>query len=105
MSNHDFQYVGQDFEVPDGRAKVTGEAKYADDYLFDNALQAKTVKSPYAHARVRSIDTSATSWWCRSRSPVPPRSRRPLPWGRRVTRGRRVPLSVACCCRVEPVLT
>lgn len=59
MSNHDFQYVGQDFEVPDGRAKVTGEAKYADDYLFDNALQAKTVKSPYAHARVRSIDTSA----------------------------------------------
>ncbi|QCC47146.1 xanthine dehydrogenase family protein molybdopterin-binding subunit [Halobellus limi] len=56
MSNHN--YVGNDFEVPDGRAKVTGEAKYADDYQFDNLLHAKTVKSPYAHARVRNIDTS-----------------------------------------------
>ncbi|WP_435126891.1 xanthine dehydrogenase family protein molybdopterin-binding subunit [Halobaculum sp. D14] len=55
----DNQYVGQDFEIPDGRAKVTGEAKYADDYLFDNALDAKTVKSPYAHAKVQDIDTTA----------------------------------------------
>lgn len=58
MSEH-FMHVGQDFEVPDGRAKVTGAAKYADDYLFNNLLHAKTVKSPYAHARVRDIDTSA----------------------------------------------
>jgi len=57
MSEH-FMHVGKDFEVPDGRAKVTGRAKYADDYLFENLLHAKTVKSPYAHARVRSIDTS-----------------------------------------------
>lgn len=56
MAEH--TYVGEDFEVPDGRAKVTGEAKYADDYLFDNALHAKTVKSPYAHAKVRNIDTA-----------------------------------------------
>ena len=59
MSEHTNKYVGQDFEVPDGRAKVTGGAKYADDYQFDNLLHAKTVKSPYAHARARSIDTSA----------------------------------------------
>ncbi|MFW5939041.1 MAG: xanthine dehydrogenase family protein molybdopterin-binding subunit [Halolamina sp.] len=55
----DFRYVGKDFEVPDGRPKVTGEAQYADDYQFSDLLHAKTVKSPYAHARVESIDTSA----------------------------------------------
>jgi carbon-monoxide dehydrogenase large subunit len=52
-------HVGQDFEVPDGRAKVTGRAKYADDYLVENLLHAKTVKSPYAHARIKDIDASA----------------------------------------------
>jgi len=57
MAEHN-DLVGHDFEVPDGRAKVTGDAKYADDYLFDNLLHAKTVKSPYAHAVAKDIDTS-----------------------------------------------
>lgn len=52
-------HIGEDFEVPDGRAKVTGRAKYADDYLLENLLHAKTLKSPYAHAEVTHIDTSA----------------------------------------------
>jgi xanthine dehydrogenase molybdenum-binding subunit len=51
--------VGENFQAPDLRPKVTGEAKYADDFLFDNALHTKLVKSPYAHARVKNIDTSA----------------------------------------------
>ncbi len=55
----DFRHVGEDFEVPDGRPKVTGEARYADDYQFSDILHAKTVKSPYAHAKVVNIDTSA----------------------------------------------
>lgn len=55
----EFKYVGEDFEVPDGKAKVTGEAKYAEDYQFDDILHAKMVKSPYAHARITNIDTSA----------------------------------------------
>jgi len=55
----DFKHVGKDFEVPDGRPKVTGEAKYADDYQFSDLLHAKTVKCPYAHARVVNIDTAA----------------------------------------------
>lgn len=54
----EFQYVGNDFEPHDSRAKVKGTAKYADDYLPDRLLHAKTVKSPYAHARVTNIDTS-----------------------------------------------
>lgn len=58
MSNN-LRYVGKDFTPNDVMAKVTGAAKYADDILPDRLLHAKTVKSPYAHARVRSIDTSA----------------------------------------------
>lgn len=54
----EFRYVGKDFDAPDGRAKVTGRAKYADDYLMDDMLHAKTVKSPYAHAKVKDIDAS-----------------------------------------------
>ncbi|MFB6198556.1 MAG: xanthine dehydrogenase family protein molybdopterin-binding subunit, partial [Halobacteriaceae archaeon] len=55
--NHNL--VGEEFDPPGGRAKVTGEARYADDFIFDNALHAKMVKSPYPHAKVKSIDTSA----------------------------------------------
>jgi len=57
--SENLQYVGEDFVPPDARPKVTGAAKYADDYLFDDLLHAKTVKSPYAHAEVVSIDASA----------------------------------------------
>lgn len=58
MSEHEFQHVGHDFTPPDAVAKVTGQAKYAEDHLFDDLLHAKTVKCPYAHALVQNIDTS-----------------------------------------------
>ncbi|WP_027410767.1 xanthine dehydrogenase family protein molybdopterin-binding subunit [Anoxybacteroides tepidamans] len=37
--------------------KVTGRAKYTHDYLETGMLHAKLVISPYAHARIREIDT------------------------------------------------
>jgi CO/xanthine dehydrogenase Mo-binding subunit len=39
-------------------AKVTGRAKYAEDYKVDGLLHARLLTSPLPHARVRSIDTS-----------------------------------------------
>jgi len=42
----------------DVREKVTGEAKYTDDYVFEGMLIARTLRSPYPHARILSIDTS-----------------------------------------------
>lgn len=54
----DFKHIGQDFAPPDSVAKVTGRAKYAEDFLFDDLLHAKTLKSPYAHALVTDIDIS-----------------------------------------------
>jgi CO/xanthine dehydrogenase Mo-binding subunit len=40
-------------------AKVTGQAKYAEDFRADGMLFAKLLLSPMPHARVVSIDTSA----------------------------------------------
>jgi CO/xanthine dehydrogenase Mo-binding subunit len=38
--------------------KVTGRALYAADYTMAGALVGKILRSPHAHARIRSIDTS-----------------------------------------------
>lgn len=38
--------------------KVTGHAKYTDDFVFPNMLYARTLRSPYPHAKILSIDTS-----------------------------------------------
>lgn len=43
----------------DGVDKVTGRAKYANDTTFVNTLHGKVLRSPHAHAKIRSIDTSA----------------------------------------------
>ncbi|MEM7535883.1 MAG: xanthine dehydrogenase family protein molybdopterin-binding subunit [Chloroflexota bacterium] len=42
----------------DGLEKVTGLAKYGGDYYFPNMLHGKILRSPHAHARIVSIDTS-----------------------------------------------
>ena len=41
------------------RAKVTGRARYAEDFRAQGMLHARLLLSPYAHARVRNIDASA----------------------------------------------
>ena len=42
----------------DGIKKVTGQAKYVDDMKMARMLYAQVKRSPYAHARILSIDTS-----------------------------------------------
>src|SRR5256886_14555542 len=55
----DKKLVGQDYSTPDLRAKVTGRSKYAEDFRAEGMLFARLLLSPFPHARVRSIDTSA----------------------------------------------
>ena len=43
---------------PDGVPKVTGMAQYGADYSLPGMLWAKVLRSPHAHARIRSINTS-----------------------------------------------
>ena len=51
--------VGQNYTPLDHVAKVTGRARYAEDFRADGMLFCKLLISPMPHARVRSIDTSA----------------------------------------------
>ena len=55
----DQKLVGQNYTPPDLVAKVTGRAKYAEDYRVDGMLFAKLLLSPMPHARVVGIDTRA----------------------------------------------
>ena len=38
--------------------KVTGTARYTDDEIIPGMLHAKILASPYAHARINSIDVT-----------------------------------------------
>ena len=51
--------VGTDYVPPDLIEKVTGRAKYAEDWRAEGMLFAKQLLSPMPHARVRNIDASA----------------------------------------------
>jgi 4-hydroxybenzoyl-CoA reductase subunit alpha len=53
-----FNIIGKPMAMTDARAKVTGLGKYADDLYVPGMLIGKILHSPYAHARIRSIDTS-----------------------------------------------
>lgn len=50
--------VGQNYTTPDLVAKVTGKARYAEDYRADGMLFCKLLLSPMPHARVRRFDAS-----------------------------------------------
>jgi len=54
-----FHVLGRSVERLDVRDKVTGTVQYTSDMVFPNMLIAKLVGSPYAHARIKSIDKSA----------------------------------------------
>lgn len=50
--------VGTSLPRLDGPDKVTGRARYAGDQVLPGMLYARLVLSPYAHARILSIDTT-----------------------------------------------
>jgi CO/xanthine dehydrogenase Mo-binding subunit len=54
-----YKHIGKDFTPPDIYGKVTGQAKYAEDYRADGMVFMRTWDSPVPHARVRNIDASA----------------------------------------------
>ncbi|HLW72100.1 MAG TPA: xanthine dehydrogenase family protein molybdopterin-binding subunit [Candidatus Binataceae bacterium] len=52
-----FKVIGTRPIRHDGVDKVTGRAKYGADYAFPDMLFGKMLRSPYAHARIKSINT------------------------------------------------
>jgi CO/xanthine dehydrogenase Mo-binding subunit len=55
----DFSVVGTSVRRVDGVDKVTGQARYAGDLIIPGMIEGKFLRSPYAHARIVSIDTRA----------------------------------------------
>ena len=59
MADNKTRLVGQNYTTPDLVAKVTGKAKYAEDFRAEGMLFVKLLLSPMPHARVLRIDSSA----------------------------------------------
>lgn len=51
-----FRVIGTRPIRHDGADKVTGRAKYGADYTFPGMLHGKVLRSPHAHARIKSIN-------------------------------------------------
>jgi CO/xanthine dehydrogenase Mo-binding subunit len=58
-TTRDVKGVGVAIPRPDGPEKVTGRVQYVADIQAKGLLHAKLLRSPHAHARIVSIDTSA----------------------------------------------
>ncbi len=57
--NSELAVIGKACARPDGRAKVTGAARFTVDISLPGMLYARMLRSPMPHARVRSLDLSA----------------------------------------------
>ena len=55
----EFRLLGHNYVTQDLVAKVTGQAKYAEDFRAEGMVFIKLMPSPRPHARIRSIDASA----------------------------------------------
>lgn len=55
----DYKFIGKNYIPPDVVGKVTGQAKYAEDFRADGMLFAKVLLSPMPHARVKRLDVRA----------------------------------------------
>ncbi len=51
-----YKLIGKDFTPPDLEAKVTGAARYAEDFRADGMAFIRFLASPMPHAKVKKID-------------------------------------------------
>ena len=54
----EFKFIGQRTIRPDGFEKVTGRANYGADLALPGMIWGRVLRSPHAHANIKSIDTS-----------------------------------------------
>src|SRR5690606_36727054 len=53
-----YMHIGKDFTPPDVEGKVTGTARYAEDFKRDGLVFARLLTSPLPSGRVANIDAS-----------------------------------------------
>jgi 4-hydroxybenzoyl-CoA reductase subunit alpha len=54
-----FNVVGKARRRVDGRAKVTGQTRFADDLSLPRMLHCKLLRSPHPHARIQGVNAEA----------------------------------------------
>ena len=77
-----YKLIGKNYQTPDLYAKVTGQAKYAEDFRAEGMLFCKLLLSPMPHARVKRIDANAALAMPGRQRRFSPRTiflRRPIP--------------------------
>ena len=58
LSNEEFDSIGSSPIRHDGADKVTGRARYGADNNMSGMLYGKILRSPHAHAVIKSVDAS-----------------------------------------------
>ena len=56
LHGKDYKVVGKNVIRVDAIEKVTGRAKYTTDFIIENALIVRAVRSPYPHALIKKIN-------------------------------------------------
>ncbi|MGH1489727.1 MAG: xanthine dehydrogenase family protein molybdopterin-binding subunit, partial [Acidimicrobiales bacterium] len=59
--NPGYKWVGSRPIRPDGLEKVTGKARFGADLILPGMIEGAVLRSPHAHAKIVSIDTSAAA--------------------------------------------
>ena len=54
----EYKQIGTTPVRPDGFDKVTGRAQFGADVNLPNMIHGKVLRSPHAHARIKSVDVS-----------------------------------------------
>ena len=54
-------YIGQSVKRVEDRRFTTGKGRYTDDIVLPNMTYAYILRSPYAHANITSINTTAAA--------------------------------------------
>ena len=54
----EYKQIGSSPVRPDGVDKVTGRAQFGADLMLPNMIHGKVLRSPHAHAKIKSIDLS-----------------------------------------------
>ncbi len=57
------KFIGQAVKRVEDKRFLTGKGRYTDDIVLPNMTYAKIVRSPYAHAKINSVDISAAKMY------------------------------------------
>ena len=53
---HNLNVIGKSVPRKESLDKVTGMARYTNDYEIPGLLHGRMLRSPYAHAKIKSIE-------------------------------------------------